>query len=72
MTQFDRVEPVLMVRDVSRALAFYAQLGFAIVPAEQLSTSLVAIVADETHRGLDPSRRVMMRRQSRQSTNNCP
>src|SRR5207237_8468439 len=26
--QFDRVEPVLMVRDVSRALAFYAQLGF--------------------------------------------
>jgi catechol 2,3-dioxygenase-like lactoylglutathione lyase family enzyme len=26
--QLDRVEPVLMVRDVSRALAFYAQLGF--------------------------------------------
>ena len=28
MEQFDRVEPVLMVRDVSRALAFYGRLGF--------------------------------------------
>jgi catechol 2,3-dioxygenase-like lactoylglutathione lyase family enzyme len=29
--QLERVEPVLMVRDVGRSLAFYAQLGFHVV-----------------------------------------
>ena len=56
-------------REVPWNMRFYAQLGFAVVPAEQLSTPLIAIVADETRRGLDPSSRVVMRRQSRQSTN---
>jgi GNAT superfamily N-acetyltransferase len=52
-------------REVPWNMPFYAQLGFAIVPPEQLSTSLIALVADETRRGLDPSRRVVMRRHTR-------
>lgn len=40
---------------------FYARLGFKEMPSDQLSPELVAIVRDETERGLDPERRVVMR-----------
>jgi GNAT superfamily N-acetyltransferase len=49
-------------RDVPWNLPFYARLGFDIVPAEELSPPLRAVVEDETRRGLDPSRRVVMKR----------
>jgi GNAT superfamily N-acetyltransferase len=52
-------------RDVPWNMPFYARLGFAVVPPEQLSTGLHAVVDDETRRGLDPLRRVVMRRESR-------
>ena len=49
-------------RDVPWNMPFYARLGFGVVPPEQLSPSLRAVVEDETRRGLDPSRRVVMKR----------
>ena len=49
-------------RDLRWNMPFYARLGFEIVPRAQLSPALVAIVEDETRRGLDPARRVVMRR----------
>jgi len=49
-------------RDVAWNMPFYARLGFEVVPAEQLSRALRALVEDERRRGLDPSRRVVMRR----------
>jgi GNAT superfamily N-acetyltransferase len=51
-------------RDVPWNMPFYARLGFTIVPPEQLSSSLRAVVEDETRRGLEPSRRVAMTRSS--------
>ena len=48
--------------DVPWNMPFYARLGFAVVPREQLSPALFAVVEDETRRGLDPARRVVMRR----------
>ena len=53
--------------DVPWNMPFYARLGFDVVPAEQMSTALRAVVDDETRRGLDSLRRVVMRRQSPQS-----
>ena len=50
-------------REVPWNMPFFAQLGFVVVRPEQLPTSLVAIVDDETRRGLDPLRRVVMKRQ---------
>ena len=50
-------------REVPWNMPFFAQLGFVIVPPEQLSASLLAIVDDEARRGLDPLRRVVMKRQ---------
>jgi GNAT superfamily N-acetyltransferase len=47
-------------RDLPWNMPFYARLGFTAVRADQLSTGLRAIVDDETHRGLDPLRRVVM------------
>ena len=49
-------------RDVPWNLPFYSRVGFSVVPPEQVSASLRAIVEDETCRGLDPSRRVVMKR----------
>jgi hypothetical protein len=49
-------------RDVPWNMPFYASLGFDEIPAGELSTALLLIVADETRRGLDPARRVVMRR----------
>jgi len=50
-------------REVPWNMPFFAKLGFVIVPPEQLSASLIAIVDDEARRGLDPLRRVVMKRQ---------
>jgi GNAT superfamily N-acetyltransferase len=49
-------------RDVPWNMPFYARLGFEIVVAEDLLPALRAIVEDETRRGLDPLRRVVMAR----------
>jgi GNAT superfamily N-acetyltransferase len=51
-------------RDVPWNMPFYARLGFAVVPPVQLSIALRGAVDNETRRGLDPLRRVVMRRQS--------
>jgi GNAT superfamily N-acetyltransferase len=51
-------------RDVPWNMPFYARLGFQEVPTEELSSELMAVVRDETRRGLDPARRVVMRRQT--------
>jgi GNAT superfamily N-acetyltransferase len=48
-------------RDVAWNMPFYARLGFEVVPGIDLGRELQAVVADETARGLDPERRVVMR-----------
>jgi GNAT superfamily N-acetyltransferase len=55
-------------RDVAWNMPFYARLGFRAVPPEQLSTGLRMVVDDETRRGLDPLRRVVMKRLCPQPT----
>jgi hypothetical protein len=40
---------------------FYARRGFAEIPAHEQGPELVAQLADEARRGLDPARRVAMR-----------
>jgi GNAT superfamily N-acetyltransferase len=49
-------------RDVPWNMPFYARLGFEVVVTSELSAQLARTVADETRRGLDPARRVVMRR----------
>jgi lactoylglutathione lyase len=49
-------------RDVPWNMPFYERLGFRVIPPAALSPALHAVVQEETHRGLDPSRRVVMRR----------
>jgi len=49
-------------RDVPWNEPFYRRLGFAVIPAAELSPTLRAIVAEEAERGLDPARRVVLRR----------
>jgi len=51
-------------RDVPFNMPFYSRLGFEIVSPDQLSPALRAKVEGETARGLDPARRVTMRRYS--------
>ena len=51
-------------RNVPWNSPFYLRLGFDVVAPEQLSASLRATVEDETRRGLDRSRRVVMKRPS--------
>lgn len=48
-------------RDVPFNMPFYAQLGFEVIPREQLGAALRAVVQDEARRGLDPATRVAMR-----------
>ena len=48
-------------RDVPWNMRFYARLGFGVVPSEQLSAGLRAVVEGEARRGLDRSRRVVMK-----------
>jgi GNAT superfamily N-acetyltransferase len=49
-------------RDVPWNMPFYARLGFDEIPQEDFSPALRAVVDDATSRGLDPGRRVAMRR----------
>ncbi len=49
-------------RDVPFNMPFYARMGFEVIPPEELSSVLRLVVQDEAHRGLDPARRVVMRR----------
>ncbi len=48
-------------RDVLWNMRFYARLGFEVVPSEELSPALGAVVREEARRGLDPNGRVVMR-----------
>jgi GNAT superfamily N-acetyltransferase len=47
-------------RTVPWNMPFYARLGFEEVSREELRPEIVAVVAEETSRGLDPHRRVVM------------
>ena len=49
-------------RDVPWNMPFYARLGFEVIPSEALGPALRSILQDEARRGLDPARRVAMRR----------
>ena len=49
-------------RDVPWNMPFYARLGFNVVPDSELSPALRGVVDAEHRRGLDSSRRVVMRR----------
>jgi GNAT superfamily N-acetyltransferase len=49
-------------RDVPWNMPFYARLGFEEIPAGDLSPALASVLRDEARRGLDPTRRVAMRR----------
>jgi hypothetical protein len=49
-------------RDVPWNMPFYERLGFETIPPAQLSPALISVILDETRRGLDPTRRVAMRR----------
>jgi len=41
---------------------FYQRLGFRVLPGAELSAALRAVVEEESRRGLDPARRVVMER----------
>lgn len=43
-------------------MPFYARLGFEEIPSADLSPALRRVLQDEARRGLDPARRVAMRR----------
>jgi GNAT superfamily N-acetyltransferase len=49
-------------RDVVFNMPFYGRLGFAPIEERDLTPALLVVIADETRRGLDPTRRVAMRR----------
>ena len=49
-------------RDVPWNEPFYRRLGFAAIPDVEFSPALHEIVEEEAERGLDPARRVVMRR----------
>ena len=49
-------------RDVPWNMPFYQRLGFGVVPSGEISPALLSVVIDEYRRGLDPERRVVMRR----------
>ena len=49
-------------RDVAWNMPFYARLGFREIPFDDLSDALSSVLGDEVRRGLDPARRVAMRR----------
>ena len=49
-------------RDVPWNMPFYVQLGFEVIPPNEVRPALQAVLQDESRRGLDPSRRVAMRR----------
>lgn len=47
-------------RDVPWNMPFYARMGFTVVPPGDVTPAVAAIVRNETERGLDPERRVVM------------
>ena len=49
-------------RDVPWNMPFYTRLGFEEIPRQELGPALLAVFDDETRRGLDPRRRLAMRR----------
>jgi GNAT superfamily N-acetyltransferase len=51
-------------RDLPWNMPFYARLGFQVIVPEEFSPALRSVIEDETRRGLDPRRRVAMRRPS--------
>jgi GNAT superfamily N-acetyltransferase len=59
-------------RDVPWNMPFYARLGFTVVPDSELTPGMRKVVDDERRRGLDPSRRVVMRRSCSDSTVRAP
>lgn len=52
-------------RDLAWNMPFYGRLGFEEIPPDKLSAALLSVISDETRRGLDPRRRVAMRRRCR-------
>jgi GNAT superfamily N-acetyltransferase len=48
-------------REVPWNMPFYERLGFEEIPAGELTPALIAVIEEETNRGLDPDRRVPMR-----------
>lgn len=50
-------------RDVPWNMPFYERLGFRMISPAVLSPTLRSILRDEARRGLDPARRVAMRRE---------
>jgi GNAT superfamily N-acetyltransferase len=48
-------------RSIPWNIPFYARLGFEVVSADELGPELVSVVREETARGLDSTRRVVMR-----------
>jgi GNAT superfamily N-acetyltransferase len=50
-------------RDVPWNAPFYASAGFRALAEEEIGPELAALVREETARGLDPSERVVMRRE---------
>ena len=59
-------------REVPWNMPFYARLGFEMIPWAGLSPALRSVVRDETRRGLDPRRRVVMRRLIAAPDGSCP
>lgn len=49
-------------REVPWNAPYYERIGFQVLPREAWTPALAARVADEATRGLDPARRVVMRR----------
>jgi GNAT superfamily N-acetyltransferase len=49
-------------RDVPWNMPFYARMGFEEIPSRDLSAAMQSVIDDEIRRGLDPGRRVAMRR----------
>jgi len=49
-------------RDVPWNKPFYERLGFEVVPPAEISPAMLSLVIEEYRRGLDPQRRVVMRR----------
>jgi GNAT superfamily N-acetyltransferase len=49
-------------RDLPWNMPFYARLGFQEIPRPQVGPALESILREEARRGLDPGRRVAMRR----------
>lgn len=54
-------------RAVPFNMPFYSSLGFECIPETSITAALRAVIADETRRGLDPSKRAVMRWRCRPS-----